>query len=120
MSGYQLGRLYTALARDDYYTQGGEPSGQWQGQGAAALGLSGTVDDATLRHVLHGCDGTGATGRRSSNLAGGRGRANWPLSTQSCRKRSARQWPLWEDLRTLAPTLWLRHLPSPSVVGTRR
>src|SRR6266567_1950127 len=27
-----------------YYTASGEPPGQWAGQGAAALGLSGTVD----------------------------------------------------------------------------
>ena len=54
---------YTALARDDYYTQGGEPAGHWFGQGAVALGLSGTVDETALRHVLHGFDGAGATAR---------------------------------------------------------
>ena len=57
---------YTALARDDYYTQGGEPAGHWFGQGAAALGLSGTVDETALRHVLHGFDGAGDGGRLQS------------------------------------------------------
>lgn len=37
------GSYYTSLAREDYYTQGGEPPGMWLGTGAERLGLSGTV-----------------------------------------------------------------------------
>ena len=85
---------YTALARDDYYTQGGEPAGQWQGQGAAALGLSGTVDDATLRHVLHGCDGTGATARVQG--AGADHDAGWDL-TFSAPKSVSVLWATTDD-----------------------
>ncbi len=69
---------YTALARDDYYTRGGEPAGDWFGQGAASLGLSGTVDAAALRHVLHGFDGTGATARVQG--AGADHHAGWDLT----------------------------------------
>ena len=31
-----------------YYTASGEPPGQWAGKGAAALGLSGEVDDKVM------------------------------------------------------------------------
>ncbi|MEO1718295.1 MAG: relaxase domain-containing protein, partial [Planctomycetota bacterium] len=34
---------YTQLAREDYYLEGGEPPGQWRGQGAEALSLFGEV-----------------------------------------------------------------------------
>src|SRR5436190_21969487 len=38
-----------------YYTAAGEPPGRWAGQGAAALGLSGTVDGAVMDrlYMLH-------------------------------------------------------------------
>ena len=85
---------YTALARDDYYTQGGEPAGQWFGQGAAALGLSGTVDDAALRHVLHGFDGAGAAARVQG--AGADHYAGWDL-TFSAPKSVSVLWATTDD-----------------------
>src|SRR4051812_30457547 len=39
---------------EDYYTGGSEPAGQWLGQGAAALGLSGRVEPLALHLVLEG------------------------------------------------------------------
>ena len=42
--GHGQGAYYVGLAREDYYLVGGEPPGQWHGRGAAALGLSGTVE----------------------------------------------------------------------------
>jgi conjugative relaxase domain, TrwC/TraI family len=48
------GDYYTNLAREDYYTEGGEPPGQWTGQSADALGLVGTVDKNQLKAVLQG------------------------------------------------------------------
>ena len=48
--------------QDDYYLKGQEPPGQWQGKGAEALGLSGTVSRedfaAALRGYKPGADGT--------------------------------------------------------------
>jgi conjugative relaxase-like TrwC/TraI family protein len=85
---------YTALARDDYYSQGGEPAGQWFGQGAAALGLSGTVDDAALRHVLHGFDGAGAAARVQG--AGADHYAGWDL-TFSAPKSVSVLWAMTDD-----------------------
>ncbi len=46
---------YMGLAREDYYLQGGEPPGQWQGQGANDLGLLGSVvDAASLNRLFRG------------------------------------------------------------------
>lgn len=36
-------RYYTELAREDYYTHGGEPPGRWLGEGAKALKLEGLI-----------------------------------------------------------------------------
>jgi conjugative relaxase-like TrwC/TraI family protein len=85
---------YTALARDDYYTQGGEPAGHWFGQGAVALGLSGTVDETALRHVLHGFDGAGATARVQG--AGADHYAGWDL-TFSAPKSVSVLWATTDD-----------------------
>jgi Ti-type conjugative transfer relaxase TraA len=45
---------YMDLAREDYYTGGGEPPGQWQGQGAEALGLTGKVEAEHLKGLFEG------------------------------------------------------------------
>lgn len=88
-SGY-----YTALARDDYYTQGGEPAGQWRGQGAAALGLTGAVTEAELRNVLHGSDGAG--GQPLVQGAGADHYAGWDL-TFSAPKSVSVLWAMTDD-----------------------
>ena len=49
------------LAREDYYLEGGEPPGQWYGNGAAALGLSGPVGKAALLHLMDGFSTDGRT-----------------------------------------------------------
>lgn len=45
---------YLDLAREDYYTEGGEPPGQWYGKGAEALGLTGKVERENLRSLFEG------------------------------------------------------------------
>ncbi|HWD40387.1 MAG TPA: MobF family relaxase [Fimbriimonas sp.] len=59
MSGDQAG-YYLGLAREDYYTKGGEPPGTWLGSAAAALDLSGMVEDDQLYNLFKGLspDGT--------------------------------------------------------------
>ncbi|MBW4444276.1 MAG: relaxase domain-containing protein [Plectolyngbya sp. WJT66-NPBG17] len=42
-------RYYTELAREDYYTHGGEPPGQWLGEGAKALKLEGLISHCDPR-----------------------------------------------------------------------
>lgn len=54
LKGSSSGRYYTALAREDYYLNGGEPMGQWFGESARRLGLKGTVDKDDLRDLLEG------------------------------------------------------------------
>jgi conjugative relaxase-like TrwC/TraI family protein len=58
MSGGQ-GAYYTGLAREDYYLEGGEPPGLWEGKGAALLGLSGQVDKETFAGLFSGVDARG-------------------------------------------------------------
>jgi hypothetical protein len=46
----------------EYYTGSGERRGVWLGRGAAALGLSGDINEESLRHLLPGRSPDGATG----------------------------------------------------------
>ena len=49
------GKYFTDLARDEYYTKGGEPPGRWLGSGAEHFGLGGTkVRRDALKSVLRG------------------------------------------------------------------
>ena len=48
------GGYFGSLAREDYYTEGGEPPGRWIGCGLSALGLSGEVDKLVFQHLLLG------------------------------------------------------------------
>lgn len=51
---------YVELAHEHYYLQGGEPPGEWHGDGAKALGLCGEVAGETFRNLFQGFspDGT--------------------------------------------------------------
>lgn len=51
-SGQQ--NYYTQLAREDYYLEGGEPPGQWIGEGAQHLSLFGQVKAELLGEVFRG------------------------------------------------------------------
>ena len=52
--GMNQQRYYTDLSREDYYTEGGEPEGEWFGTGASQLGLEGTVDKDALSKLFRG------------------------------------------------------------------
>jgi conjugative relaxase-like TrwC/TraI family protein len=54
MSGRDRGEYFLSLT--EYYAGGGriEPDGVWLGEGAKALGLTGTVTRAELRQLLSG------------------------------------------------------------------
>lgn len=45
---------YEGLAKEDYYTAGGEPPGRWIGEGAERLGLSGQVQKGELSATMDG------------------------------------------------------------------
>ena len=59
MGGGQ-GMYYVSLSREDYYMEGGEPPGQWLGEGAKQLGLIGTVEREDFLSLFagYGVDGT--------------------------------------------------------------
>jgi conjugative relaxase-like TrwC/TraI family protein len=59
-----------ASGAEDYYVGGTESAGQWQGRGAAELGLTGSVDGPQLHAVLAGQHPTsGAELRRAGSVA---------------------------------------------------
>ena len=45
---------YLGLAKEDYYTGGGEPQGIWAGSGAHELGLTGVVDGKDFSDLFKG------------------------------------------------------------------
>jgi len=47
-------KYYTDLAREDYYTEGGEPPGVWFGGGTRHFRLSGTVETDALSALFSG------------------------------------------------------------------
>ncbi len=67
---------YEELAKEDYYTKGGEPLGVWYGKGAVLMGLSGEVEKADYKNVMRGfsprnealCQNSGANHRAGFDL----------------------------------------------------
>ncbi len=45
---------YVNLAQEDYYANRMEEPGSWRGEGAVKLGLQGSVNAETLRHLIEG------------------------------------------------------------------
>jgi conjugative relaxase-like TrwC/TraI family protein len=78
LSAGQAARYYTEqYARDDYYSEGQTVTGQWYGQGAERLGLTGAVCQEDFAAVLHGKDpGSGAT-LVGTSTRGDERRAGW-------------------------------------------
>ena len=73
-AGSSIEDYYCNLAREDYYTKGGEPAGLWFGRGAFALGLDGMVDVLQLRQTMQG---NHPNGNSLVQGAGERHRAGW-------------------------------------------
>ncbi len=74
--------------RDDYYLESGEPPGQWEGHGCAALGLNGQIEREQFRRVLAGFNPE--TGGARVSGAGDGHRPGWdctfsaPKSVSAC------------------------------------
>ncbi len=71
---------YTDLASGSYYTESGEPAGQWFGKGSADLGLRGEVDQETLANLLRGFTPDGRTAMVKNAGAGADRRAGFDLT----------------------------------------
>lgn len=93
---------YDHLAeQDDYYLKGEEPPGQWLGEGAQALGLSGSVSKDAFGAVLRGYQpGEGPDGSLTALVqnAGDKHMAGWDL-TFSAPKSVSVLWAL-QDANT--------------------
>jgi conjugative relaxase-like TrwC/TraI family protein len=79
MSGAGQGDYYVELAREDYYLEGGEPPGQWLGEGARELGLDGEVQKQELRNVLRGYSPGGET-QLVQNAGADNRQSGWDLT----------------------------------------
>lgn len=76
--GKAQGSYYVSLAKDDYYTYGGEPKGVWHGQGADRLGFEGKIDKEDFLKL---CDGVGKHGEALTQNALKENRvAGWDLT----------------------------------------
>jgi conjugative relaxase-like TrwC/TraI family protein len=92
------GRYYTMLAREDYYTKGGEPPGQWVGSGVEDFGLTGPVTAQAMKRLMGGF-GPGPDGRSMVQNAGDPNRrAGWDLTFSAPKSVSV----LW----SASPAAW--------------
>ena len=73
-AGSSIENYYCNLAREDYYTKGGEPLGVWFGNGAKAMGLNGIVKVEQLRQTMKGQSPFGSSMVQGS---GDEHRAGW-------------------------------------------
>lgn len=77
-SGGGAAAYYENLAREDYYTAGGEPPGQWVGEYAREIGLTGEVRKGELETAFAGFNPR--TGEQIANNAGEDHKAGWDLT----------------------------------------
>lgn len=92
LKGADRAEYYLKLAREDYYTRGGEEPGQWTGSGASWLGLEGTVQPDALRNLLQGYSPDGRE-RLTQNAGSPQRQTGWDL-TFSAPKSASVLWAL--------------------------
>lgn len=78
---------YENLAREDYYTAGGEPQGRWIGEQAAARGIDGNVQSGELSAALQGYDPK--TGEALAGNAGEKHHGGYDLTCSAPKSVSA-------------------------------
>lgn len=59
MNAIQSLEYYSNLANEDYYLDGGEPSGEWAGKGSVLLGVRGIVDIDEYKNIMRGYSPSG-------------------------------------------------------------
>ena len=87
--GRASARYYLSLAREDYYSQGGEAPGEWAGSAAALLGLAGTVRPEHMTQIM---DGFAPDGRALVQNAGHKRRRSLWDGTLSAPKSYSVAW----------------------------
>ncbi len=93
-AGSGIEEYYEHLAQDDYYENGGEPPGQWQGGLTASLYLFGTVRPGQLGQMFRGLHPL--TGDALAANAGEQHKAGWDL-TFSAPKSVSIAWAFSSD-----------------------
>lgn len=94
MAGSGVEEYYEHLAQDDYYENGGEPPGQWQGALAKELYLFGTVRQGQLGQMFRGFHPL--TGEALAQNAGEQHKVGWDL-TFSAPKSVSIAWAFSSD-----------------------
>ena len=79
-AGTSIEDYYCDLAREDYFTKGGEPPGYWLGKGSSALTLGCMVTQEQIRQTLHGF---APDGKSLVQGAGNGHRAGWDCTFSS-------------------------------------
>lgn len=93
--GSAIAEYYEGLAREDYYTSGGEPPGKWVGSYAEKLGIAGKqVERGQLETAFAGYHPT--TGGKIANNAGERHKPGYDL-TFSAPKSVSVVWATADD-----------------------
>jgi len=88
-----IAKYYEHLGADDYYTEGGEPAGEWHGRMSGAIGLSGYVRPGQLQRLFEGYDPE--TGDALASNSGQGHKAGWDC-TFSAPKSVSVLWGLAE------------------------
>lgn len=68
---------YEDLAKEDYYTKGGEPPGKWIGRCALSLGLRNEIDTRSYRRIFNGYS---PYGEKLCKNAGDNHRPGWDVT----------------------------------------
>ena len=89
-----IAQYYEHLGADDYYTEGGEPPGEWHGRMSGALGLSGNVRPGQLQRLFEGYDPE--TGEALASNSGERPQGRLGLHVFSAPKSVSIAWGLAE------------------------
>ena len=89
-----IAQYYEHLGADDYYTEGGEPPGEWHGRMSGAIGLSGYVRPGQLQRLFEGYDPE--TGEALASNSGQGHKAGWDC-TFSAPKSVSVAWGLADE-----------------------
>jgi len=89
-----IAKYYEHLGADDYYTEGGEPPGEWHGRMSGAIGLSGYVRPGQLQRLFEGYDPE--TGEALASNSGQGHKAGWDC-TFSAPKSVSVAWGLADE-----------------------
>ena len=101
--GHGQGTYYVGLAQEDYYLGGGEPPGQWVGQGSARLGLTGSDGSG---HNVSGQVATQAEREQFLKLFAGCDTEGRPLVQNAGDPRRQPGWDLTFSAPKSVSTLW--------------